>query len=279
MAKRKNLYKMDDICLFLSVITFLIFLFQFRPLLPYFKGSDFNLLLDVAKNIILASPIKMGGLLFSAIFLQIVGRVVRKKEIISMEVIDAISYRSRASVEGLASELGRDAESLEKIIKQLAAIPGAGVSYDGKYVKIDRGESKTADDEYARDKDRMMNGEFSMSDNSAEDDYSEDSSIDEDGFPEDFPDVLKKVGVKPEDLKDKFERIRAEQRTTGNSSIPAYTAQTGSDGKKLRPNPVLLIILFLVFWPLGIIYLISFYMKNMQKNALQEGIKKTDNRS
>jgi len=267
MEKRKNLYKMDDFCLFLSVILFLVFIFQFRFLLPYFAGSDFKLIIDAAKEFVLIYPIRIGLLLFSAIFFQIIGRVVRKKEKISLEVIEAISYRSRASIGNLASELGRDQESLNKICRQLAAIPGAGVSFDGNYVKIDRKKPEDLDDEYSMNKDRIMNGEIPMADNPAEKDTDNE-------FPEDFPDILKKVGVNPEDLKDKFERMKSEQGTSGNSSIPTFTPPTGPDGQKLKPNPVIVIILFIVFWPLAIVYILSFYMKNMQKKAIQDGINK-----
>ncbi len=269
MEKKKNLYKLDDFSLIFSVIIFIVFIFQFRSLLPLLSGSDFNQLRDGALNIVLRSPIRLGILLFSAIFFQIVGRVVRKKESISLKVIDAIRHRSRVSLSNLSTELGLDSSSLEKIIRQLAAIPGAGVSFDGNYVKIEKESNEPvipADKTFESMKSKAVPTTLN---NFTKEEYTD---------LKDLKDIIrqKQSSGNDESAEDRelrelqdLEKLENLNMNPKAREFVTSVAHAAKSGENIRPNPAILIFLFIVFWPAAIIYVIHFYMKNVQKKALK----------
>lgn len=263
MEKKKNLYRMDDFCLFLSVVLFLLFLFQFRALVPLLAGSDPGLLLEEAAKLALGSPIRMGLILFSALFFQVIGRVIRKKEKISLEVIEALTHRSRVSAANLAVELGREQAVLEKIIRQLARIPGAGVSFDGNFVRIEREEPRPA--RYAAQAVPAGKSRYESPKKPAL----------EKGKPtpedlENLPVFLKNLALTAAARKEAAKNPADPQQTlAGSVQTPTGSPQTGGT---LKPNPVILIILFFLFWPAAVIYGMSFYLKNVQKKAITRGL-------
>ena len=251
--RKRNLYKLDDVCLFLSVLFFIVLIIQFRSLIPYLNGSDFSILLDEALFIIKFLPLRLGIILFSALFFQIIGRVVRKKEKISLEIIDAISHRSRVSTANLSAEIGRDLVQIEKVAKQLAKLPGAGVSFDGNYLKIDREEPVQPVHRHET--------------NTAPQEAAE-------PFRQTIPEPLKNIfdkNLSKEELRDKFQEIVAEKKAAGST---ASIRPPSGRNDAIRPNVPLLIFLFIAFWPAAVVYVISFYMKNMQAKALNDGINK-----
>lgn len=231
MEERKNLYMLDDFCIILSYILFGIFIFLFRRIFPLLAGAEPERILQLVTKVFMSRPLLYGGVLFSTLFFQIVGRVVRRKEKLSLQVINALGTQGRYSLSSLSFELGRSEESLKKTLTQLAAFPGAGISFDGVNVKKKR-PSKPGKPQAAQP--------FQSS-----------------GF-SDPSDTSKFSGTAESD--DTSDQWNEEEFTQAQPSF--------SPGADKKFNFILFFFLFFVFWPAAFIYAARFAIQNSQKKAL-----------
>jgi len=297
MEKQKNLYKLDDICLFLSLAAVLVLLYQFRPLLPLLSGKpDGELLGGAALDVFRNAPLLTGLLLFSALFLQVIGRVVRRREIASLKVIDALTNRSRVSLHSLAAELQMDEAKLLRLVRQLTGLPGCGVQYDGTYVRIERKPRPGSRPATVRASRAVRPAPSAAAAARNRGTVVRDASLK--GAMQEFRKAAEasragNPGGKT-DLKEAMLELRkaAEAARTGTGGtgsgeshahirlperdVPSMgtsgagtAAGTGPKAASLKPNPVILLILFIAFWPAAVIYVMSFYLKNVQKKAIQ----------
>ena len=300
MEKQKNLYKLDDICLFLSLAAVLVLLYQFRPLLPLLSGKpDGELLGRAALDVFRNAPLLTGLLLFSALFLQVIGRVVRRREIASLKVIDALTNRSRVSLHSLAAELQMDEAKLLRLVRQLTGLPGCGVQYDGTYVRIERKPrpgSRPATVRASRAvrpapsaaaaarnrgtvvRDASLKGAMQEFRKAAEA-----SRAGNPGGKTDLKEAMLELRKAAEAARtgtagsggtgsgESHAHIRLPERDTPSAGTSASGSGmvTAPKTASLKPNPVILLILFIAFWPAAVIYVMSFYLKNVQKKAIQ----------
>jgi len=236
MSNKRNLYKLDDFSIIASYFFLIIFLFQFRFLIEYARGSSFEEIKEIVIIMFQASPIKLGLLLFSAIFFQILGRFVRRKEKISLEIIDKLSSGGRYSLDSLAFEMGKSERSLRQILNDLAKIEEAGIAFDGVTIKRTH---KRGYEEVAK--------KFNMN-----------------------PGARQKSTPEPTtQAPHPHQHLNSEPKPTSQTVF-------SSPNKDKRPtslpgfNPLLFFILFFVFWPAAFIYLARVVVKNSQKNAFNK---------
>jgi hypothetical protein len=249
MEERKNLYLFDDFCIILSYILMALLLIELRPLWSLVAENRSDLLLSTGLALVTESPLKLGGLFFSAFFLQVLGRGVRKKEKEFLAVINALNHSGRYSLQALAFELGVTEKKLNRTLDGLTALPRSGISFDGNYVKkerekVDPGLSAAR---FRRDPAVSFPGKTGSESRRAEAGTGMASPLD----PE------------PRDA------LSGSPISTGSGrGTPVNRAAPGKTGQAAPFNIAVFLVLFFVFWPAAFIYAARGALRNSQQKAL-----------
>ena len=251
MEERKNLYLFDDFCIILSYVLTALWLIELRPLWFLLSESRSDLLLSTGLALLAESPLKLGGLFFSALFLQILGRGVRKKEKEFLAVINALNHSGRYSLQALAFELGVTEKKLTRTLEGLTALPRSGISFDGSYVKKER-EKVDPGLSAAR--------------------FRRDPAV---SFPartesESLQTAVKPGSAAPPDPESRNPRHESPLTTDPGHGTPVNRAAPGKTGQAAPFNIVVFLFLFFVFWPAAFIYAARGALRNSRQKALEK---------
>lgn len=76
-------------------------------------------------------------LLGSSIFLQVLGRIIRKEEKVLVKILDIVVMYKTISINQLQHNLDMNKPKVEKYINKLSNIGRLNIKYDGTYVKLE----------------------------------------------------------------------------------------------------------------------------------------------
>ena len=250
MNKNKNLYKLDDVFIVISYLLILPLLYIFKPVLSYIiydtENAQVVFIQFVQSQIVIISI-----LLGSSIFLQVLGRFIRKEEKILVKILDIVVMYKTISINQLQHTLDMNKTKIERYINKLSNIGRLNISYDGTYVKLElAAQSKPPFDSFQR----ASSEQTPPSAFQTEPPVPEPSS---DSHPTD--NAPNNTISSKEDLQNILTKIQG---------LP-QGKQTS--GKKF--NVVLFIVLFFAFWPIAFIYAASFYMKSKKNSVIEERLK------
>ncbi len=135
MNKNKNLYKLDDVFIVISYLLILPLLYIFKPVLSYIIYDAENAQ-EVFLQFVQSQFVIISILLGSSIFLQILGRVIRKEEKVLVKILDIVVMYKTISINQLQHNLEMNQPQIEKYIKKLSNIGRLNIHFDGTYVKL-----------------------------------------------------------------------------------------------------------------------------------------------
>ncbi len=268
MNKNKNLYKLDDVFIVISYLLILPLLYIFKPVLSYVIYDAENaqeVLLEFVQSHIVIISILLG----SIIFIQILGRLIRKEEKVLVKILDTVVMYKTISINQLQHSLDMNKPQIEKYIKKLSNIGRLNIHFDGTYVKL---QLKTGTD-------TIYHVSLGKNDYSSENNHSSktdshsikkestsniappppiqksSSDFQQEGNEPDQATVTENIISSKEDLQNIIKNLKEKQ----------------TSGKKF--NVVLFIILFFAFWPIAFIYAASYYMKSQKGNVIEDRLK------
>jgi hypothetical protein len=263
MNKNKNLYKLDDFFLIISYLLFLPLIYIFLPMIRYTIADTSGIqeaLLDFVQSRLFLISILAG----SIIFLQILGRMIRREEKILVKMLDIIIMYKTISINQLQHTLDMNKQKIEKYIKKLSNIGHLNIYYDGVYAKL----------EIASQSDHTFNTSQKRenSANAAQNIFSQQKSNNE------FQSI-------PSGQKQSSHNQQHDERFNSGSTVEKNTISSKEDLQNIllnlqgnknsvkKFNLVLFIVLFLAFWPFAFIYAASFYMKSKKGSVMEESLK------
>ena len=245
----KNLYKLDDVFLVISYLLLLPLLYIFKPVLLdiiYDTGKTQEVFFLFVQSRIIIISILSG----SSIFLQVLGRIIRKEEKILVKILDIVVMYKTISITQLQHRLDMNRPKVERYINKLANIGRLNIKYDGTYVKLEL-ETPT---------DTMSGTSFEQTVSS--------KSFSPPPIPESSSDSQSKE--KETDQTETTENTISSKEDLQNILESLTNKQTS--GKKF--NVVLFIVLFFAFWPIAFIYAANYYMKSQKGSVIEARLKK-----
>lgn len=263
MNKNKNLYKLDDIFIVISYLLILPLLYIFKPILSYVIYDAENaqeVLLQFVQSQIVIISILLG----SSIFLQVLGRIIRKEEKVLVKFLDIVVMYKTISINQLQHSLDMKQPQIEKYIKKLSNIDRLNIQFDGTYVKL---QLNTSTDTIYR-----VSSEQNFS---SEKDH---SSNFHSASPPPIPESSSDFQYEGNEIK-QAENIRNEENIVSSredlqniiAQLKGSQQSKQTSGKKF--NVVLFIVLFFAFWPIAFIYAASYYMKSQKGSVIEERLK------
>ena len=135
MDKNKNLYKLDDFFLIISYLLILPLLNVFQPVIRHAISSTEGIQ-ERLLQLVLSQSVLISILAGSIIFLQILGRFIRKEEKILVKILDIVVMYKTISINQLQHSLDMNQPQIEKYIKKLSNIGRLNIQFDGTYVKL-----------------------------------------------------------------------------------------------------------------------------------------------
>jgi len=249
MNKNKNLYKMDDVFIVISYLLILPLFYIFKPVLSYviYDGENAQ---EVLLEFVQSQMVIISILLGSIIFLQILGRLIRKEEKTLVKILDLVVMYKTISINQLQHSLDMKQPQIEKYIKKLSNIGRLNIHFDGTYVKLQLNTSTDAIYRVSGDQKNMS----------------------------DFP----SVPPLPESFshsihhEDAINRASTEPNNTISSKEDLQNIISNLKGKQSsvkKFNVALFIVLFFAFWPIAFIYAANYYMKNQKGSVIEERLK------
>lgn len=251
MNKNKNLYKLDEVFIVISYLMIIPLLYVFRPVLPFIIDDAENAR-EILTQFALSRIVIISILLGSLIFLQLLGRLIRKEEKVLAEILDIVVMYKTISINQLQHTLDMNQTKIEKYIKKLSNIGHLNIGFDGTYVKL---QLNTGTD---------SNYRVSTEKNPA-DDFSSPPPIPETSLYSQQEENKKShttMGASTEQTISSKEDL---QNFLGNIK------RKQTPGKKF--NVVLFIVLFFAFWPIAFIYAAGYYMKSQKGKVIEESLK------
>lgn len=286
MKERKNLYFLDDICIILSYLLFLFFAYRLYPLVRIVileKSFDPLLLQNLPVQWLMVTA----GVLVSALFLQLFGRVVRKRERYMLKIINTVALYKTISLSSLAYNTEIPEQKLEQLVRQIAGGGFLPIQLDGQTVKLITLGSAGQQEQWASP--------------SADATVSPGKQPPRDRPPEqqDLKEILEKLR-----RGDSFTSIATSWQGSGTGSatgagtgsapsgkatIPSspgggtafeqgtrsgtsgnapVQGNSGQGGKPKKFNLLIFFLLFIIFWPLALLYVMRFALANSARNAM-----------
>ncbi|MBF9015919.1 hypothetical protein [Oceanispirochaeta sp. M2] len=245
MMKKRNIYKMDDILLFLSLAMLALLVFISWDWLSIFKEAEnLTAFLLMAPEVLGARlyPVIMYGL--AAVTAQIIGRYIRFLEKKSLLILDELEKSSKIRVSDLCMKLGMSQAKVKKLVVKLSRVPSLGIELDGERVIQKRVSNISVKDNHS----------FNSNENSTPD--SKDK-----GIPEDMAEAFMRGDLPPQ--------FKAAMKSGGAVSRAAGVAAGLADGesskKKGLPLPLLIFLFFTPLWPVAVFLIFRSSMKNMKR--------------
>jgi hypothetical protein len=238
MKERKNIYFLDDICIILSYLLFALFIYRIYPVLKMWMelGKIDTSLFQLRSFQWL---IITGGIFLSALFLQFYGRVVRRKEKELLKMIKTITLYKSITLHSLAYNTQIPEEKLEKLTRELERGGHLPISLEGRTVKLLIDPPVTSGTERGPD---LEDSSFRKMESSQE------RATGEEPFTSSSSSMSESTSIP---LK-RREQDQGRQRERGQKKF----------------NLLLFFFLFIVFWPLALLYVMRFAIANSARSAM-----------
>ncbi|MCK5200190.1 MAG: hypothetical protein KAR21_17660, partial [Spirochaetales bacterium] len=227
MDKNKNLYKLDDFFLIISYLLLLPLLYIFWPMIKY-AASNPEGIQEILLQFVRSQSVLVTILAGSVIFLQILGRLIRKEEKILVKILDTVVMYKTISINQLQHTLDMNKPKIEKYINKLTNIGRLNINYDGTYVKLEMAAQSIP----------------------PEQEPSSNFHHQEDAINRTPTGANNNTISSKEDLQNMLTKLQG-----------SHQGKQTSDKKF---NVVLFIVLFFAFWPIAFIYAASYYMKSQK---------------
>ena len=130
MDKNKNLYKLDDFFLIISYLLCLPLIYIFWPMIKYAISNPEGIQ-EILFQFVLSQSVLVTVLFGSIVFLQILGRLIRKEEKILVKILDIVVMYKTISINQLQHSLDMNQPQIEKYIKKLSNIGRSNIHFDG----------------------------------------------------------------------------------------------------------------------------------------------------
>jgi hypothetical protein len=254
MDKNKNLYKLDDFFLIISYLLFLPLIYIFWPMIKY-AASNPEGIQEILLQFVQSQPVLVTILAGSIIFLQILGRLIRKEEKILVKILDIVVMYKTISINQLQHSLDMNQPQIEKYIKKLSNIGHLNINYDGTYVKLELAAQSIPSFDSFQQADNSTDAIYRVSDEQV---HSSDFRPKEDAINRASTTPNNTISSK-EDLQNILMKLQGSHQGKQTS------------GKKF--NVALFIVLFFAFWPIACIYAASYYMKSQKGSVIEDRLK------
>lgn len=234
MDKNKNLYKLDDFFLIISYLLCLPLIYIFWPMIKYAISNPEGIQ-EILFQFVHSQSVLVTVLFGSIVFLQILGRLIRKEEKVLVKILDIVVMYKTISINQLQHSLDMNQPKIEKYIKKLSNIGHLNINYDGTYVKLELAAQSIPPFDSFQQADNSTDATYRVS-----------------------PTPNNTISSK-EDLQNILMKLQGSHQGKQTS------------GKKF--NVALFIVLFFAFWPISFIYAASYYMKSQKGSAIEERLK------
>jgi hypothetical protein len=251
MNKNRNLYKLDDFFIIISYLLILPLLYIFKPILSYIINNGENTQ-EILIQFVQSRTVIISILLGSIIFLQILGRLIRKEEKILVKILDIVVMYKTISINQLQHTLDMNQNQTEKYIKKLSNIGRLNINFDGTYVKLQLNQG---------------------TDTKTHDSFNKESTSNYD-FPPPIPESSSNIYQEETEKRPSTLEVSTEQAISSKEDLQNLLGNLNGKqitGKKF--NVVLFIVLFFAFWPIAFIYAASYYMKSQKGKVIEERLK------
>lgn len=258
MKNNKNLYKLDDVFIVISYLLILPLLYIFKPILSYIIYDAENAQ-EVLLQFVQSQKVIISILLGSIVFLQILGRLIRKEEKILVKILDIVVMYKTISINQLQHNLDMSQPKIEKYIKKLSNIGRLNIQFDGTYVKLEMAAQSVPSPNSFQKETNSTNTIYSTStEQVSSSNLQQKESTSPDAIHQVSPITSNTISSK-EDLQ--------------NILIKLQGAPKGKQTSGKKFNVVLFIVLFFAFWPIAFIYAANYYMKSQKGNVIEERLK------
>lgn len=242
---KRNIYKMDDILLFLSLAMLALVVFISLDWLRLFKeAEDFTAFILMAPEVLGPRLYTVIMYALAALTAQIIGRYIRFLEKKSLIILDELEKSSKIRLSELRMKLGMSEAKIKKLVIKLSKVSSLGIELDGDKViqkRVSIYESNTPETTTEQNLEKEFHN-----------DMPQDMS-------EDMAEAIKK-GELPEQFKS---LLKSGNPLSGSAGVSA----DNDDGSK-KKGPPLLLLIFLFFtplWPVAVVLIFRSSMKNMQR--------------
>lgn len=235
--KKQNIYKMDDILLFLSLAMLALVVFLSLDWLRLFKETeDFTAFLLMGPELLGPKFYTVIMYALAALTAQIIGRYIRFQEKKSLLILDELEKSSKIRISELRMKLGMSEAKVKKLVIKLSKVSSLGVELEGDKVFQKRVSSYT------------KNPAETITEESREKE-----------IPQDMAEALKRG-----ELPDQFKSLLKSGAPLGSS----FGSSAANDDESEKKGPPLLLLIFLFFtplWPVAVFLIFKSSMKNMQR--------------
>jgi len=240
VAVKRNIYKLDDYCLTISYILIVPLLFKALGYLPYL-GLPVETIRPLSEKFS-KDILFLAIFIISIIFLQIVGRTVRKKEKLLQKLIDIIMDARTITYTDLARATGLEISALKRLVADIE-------KHNGQYIETTKDSVGLKMGEKVEITNKCSTCGASSTHN---------------------------VSIDTVSLKCGYCGAPVEAEVINNAKEGVFRrsqekADMLKEPKKL--NVGLLIFLFIFFWPGAVIYMAMFYFNKNKDNMLLEQMK------
>ncbi|MDC7234136.1 MAG: hypothetical protein PQJ58_12955 [Spirochaetales bacterium] len=273
--ENRNIYKLDDVLLYLSLILLVPAVFFAWPWLKEIPNvQDMGAYIQDAPAVIGNELLYVLSYLAGAVLTQIAGRSLRYQEKLSLKILDEVGYSRKVRISEISSRLGMSEGKVEKLVRKLSRVKSLNIGIEGDRIVRSRASGKSPSPEPAAQRTEVVQeqSEESTDDLSSRMEELKNSSTVKNLKTQDVDLVsmmeqMKKTGEKP-DLKELHRKVR-EARENGST-----VSRSTEENSKSQDKPFgclgmgLLILLFMTpLWPIPLIIIIRKAVK--QRGAAQ----------
>ena len=250
--ENRNIYKLDDVLLVLSVILLIPAAFFAWP---WLKGlpdvKDMAAYIQAAPSFLGSQMIYVLSYIAGALLTQIAGRYLRYQETLSLKILDEVGYSRKVRISELSSRLGMSDGKVEKLVRKLSRVKSLNIGIEGD--RIVRSRSAVRSSEIRGNEERS--GEV----RNTGDLRSEIKEKQVDLLS--MMKQMKETGEKPD-----LEELRRKGYTVETKT--EYPTETRENVKMPFSFPVMGLLIFLFLTPLWPISLIIFIRKAMKQRGM-----------
>jgi len=275
MSENRNLYKMDDAFIILSYFMVVPVCFMLWPWLkgiPLSLGSDWMAFFQSAPGILGTRLFMAGGYLIASLLLQIMGRMIRRKEKHSLDILDILSYNPKSTISHLASQLSFSESYTAGLVAKLASMRSLGIFVTGDDVELNKQKARENNiPEVIREK---INKKVAEKISPSLQQIKEELEKQKNSVSGERPKTLKEImeeqrnAGNSEENTSEEEAIEKEFFEEGNEFVTERYKQASSGSKKAPFNIILFAVLMMTpLWPVALIYAGRKLYKQAKENS------------
>ncbi len=130
--ENRNIYKLDDVLLYLSLILLAPALFFAWPWLRGLPdASDLSVYFRMAPEVLGEQTIVVLSYLTGAVVSQIAGRYLRYQENLSLKILDEIGYSRKVRISEISSRLGMSEAKVTRLVRKLSGVASLEIGLEG----------------------------------------------------------------------------------------------------------------------------------------------------